>query len=45
MRYDDNEDDNNNNNNDNDDDDYSCNSVNFQVRTARFCMRLYLNNI
>ena len=31
---------------DNDDkDDYSCNSVNFKVRTSRFCMELDLDNI
>ena len=26
-------------------DDYSCNSVNFKVRTSRFCMELDLDNI
>ena len=39
--------------NDNDDDDdnkddkdhYSCNSVNFQMRTSKFCMEVYLDNI
>ena len=31
---------------DNDDkDDYSCNSVNFKVRTSRFCMEFDINNI
>ena len=31
---------------DNDDkDDYSCNSVNFKVRTSRFCMELDINDI
>ena len=30
---------------DDDNDDYSYNSVNFQVRTSRFCMRIYLKNI
>ena len=34
------------NDHDNDDkDDYSCNSVNFKVRTSRFCMELDLYNI
>ena len=33
-------------NDDNDDgDDYSCNSVNFQARTSRFCMEVDLDNI
>ena len=42
----DDDDDDDNDDDDNDgDDDYSYNSVNFQVRTSRFCMRLYLNNI
>ena len=26
-------------------DDYSCNSVNFQARTSRFCMEIDLDNI
>ena len=31
---------------DNDDkDDYRCNSVNFKVRTSRFCMEIDLDNI
>ena len=30
---------------DDDNDDYSCNSVNFQVKTSKFCMELDLNNI
>ena len=45
---DDDDDDNDDDDDDNDgdyNDDYSCNSFNFQVRTSRFCMRLYLNNI
>ena len=29
----------------NDNDDFSCNSVNFQVRTSRFCMKVDLENI
>ena len=29
----------------NDNDDFSCNSVNFQVRTSRFCMEIDLDNI
>ena len=33
------------NDGDDDNDNYSFNSVNFQFRTSRFCMRLYLNNI
>ena len=28
----------------NDNDDYSCNSVNFQVRTSRFCKEVDLDN-
>ena len=43
---DDDDDDNDDDDDDNDDEDhYSCNSVNFQIRTSRFCMRLDLNNI
>ena len=30
---------------DDDKDDYSCNSVNFKVRTSRFFMELDINNI
>ena len=29
----------------NDNDNFSCNSVNFQVRTSRFCMKVDLENI
>ena len=29
----------------NDNDDFSCNSVNFQVRTSRFCLKVDLDNI
>ena len=41
------DDDNNDDDNDNNDDkdDYSCNLVNFQVRTSRFCMEVDLHNI
>ena len=46
---DDDDDDNDVDDNDNDDnddkDDYSHNSVNFKVRTSRFCMELDLDNI
>ena len=43
---DDNDDDNNNDDNDNDEDnDYTCNSVNFQARTSKFCMEVDLDNI
>ena len=47
LQYDFDKDDNiDNDDDDNDDkDDYSCNSVNFKVRTSRFCMELVLNNI
>ena len=45
----DNADDDHDNDDDNDvnddDDDYSCNSVNFQVRTSRVCMEVHLDNI
>ena len=44
--YDD--DDNNDDHDDNDIDNkdkYSCNSVNFKVRTSRFCMELDINHI
>ena len=49
MPYDVDEDDDNENNDynndDNDDeDDYSCNSVNFQARTSRFCMEVSIDN-
>ena len=27
-----------------DEDDYNCNSVNFQARTSRFCIEVYLQN-
>ena len=30
---------------DDDEDEYSCNSVNFQARTSRFCMEVDLDNI
>ena len=30
---------------DGDEDEYSCNSVNFQARTSRFCMEVDLDNI
>ena len=43
------DDDDNNDDDDNDDiddkDDYSCNSVNFKVRTSIFCMYIDLDNI
>ena len=46
---DDDDDDNDDDDDDNDDiddkDDYSCNSVNFKVRTSRFCMDIDLDNI
>ena len=29
---------------DDDEDEYSCNSVNFQARTSRFCMKVDLDN-
>ena len=29
---------------DDDEDEYSCNSVNFQARTSRFCMEIHLDN-
>ena len=38
---DDDDDDNDDENDDDYNDDYSCNSFNFQVRTSRFCMKLY----
>ena len=38
-------DDDDNDVNDDDDDDYSCNSVNFQVRTSRVCKEVHLDNI
>ena len=42
------EDDDNDNDDDNndedDEDDYSSNSVNFQARTSRFCMKVYPHN-
>ena len=41
---DDDDDDDDNDVND-DDDDYSCNSVNFQVRTSRVCKEVHLDNI
>ena len=42
----DDDDDNIDDDDDNDDkDDYSCNSVNFKVRTSRFCMELDINDI
>ena len=41
----DNDDDDDDNDDNDDNDDHSCNSVNFHVRTSRFCMRLYLNKI
>ena len=37
------DDDDKNDNDDDDNDDYSCNSVNFQVRTSRFCKEVDLN--
>ena len=40
LQYDDVKDDNNN-----DKGDYSCNSVNFQARASRFCMKVCLDNI
>ena len=46
--YDHDHDDGNGNDDDDDDDDkhhYSCNSVNFQMRTFKFCMEVYLHNI
>ena len=42
MNKDDDDDD---DNDDDDNDDYSCNSVSFQVRTSKFCMYVYLDNI
>ena len=39
-----NDDDDDDDDNDNKDD-YSCNSVNFQVRTSRFCMEVDQDNI
>ena len=39
----DNDDDDENDNDDDDNDDYSCNSVNFQVRTSRFCKEVDLD--
>ena len=44
---DDNDDDNDDDDNDDNDDDgdYSCNSVNFQARTSKFCMKVDLDNI
>ena len=43
---DDDDDDYDDDNDDNDDnDDYSCNTVNFQVMTSRFCLELDLDNI
>ena len=40
-----NDDDDDNNDDDDDKDDYSWNSVNFKVRTCRFCMEIDLDNI
>ena len=37
------DDDDENDNDDDDNDDYSCNSVNFQVRTSRFCKEVDLD--
>ena len=37
------DDDGENDNDDDDNDDYSCNSVNFQVRTSRFCKEVDLD--
>ena len=49
MDNDDDDDDNDDYDNDNDDiddkDDYSCNPVNFKVKTSRFCMDIDLDNI
>ena len=48
TKRDDDDDKNDDDDDENDDDyndDYSCNSFNFQVRTSRFCIKLYLNNI
>ena len=42
---DDNDDDDDDNDVNDDDDDYSCNSVNFQVRTSRVCKEVHLDNI
>ena len=45
MPYDVDEDDDNDNNDDNnDEDDYSSNSVNFQARTSRFCIKVCIDN-
>ena len=40
----DNDDDDNDNDDNDDDDDYSCNSVNFQARTSRFCVEVDLHS-
>ena len=40
VDYYDEDDNDNDDDNDDDDDDYSCNSVNFQARTSKFCMEL-----
>ena len=47
MPYDVDEGDDNDNDdyNNDDEDDYSSNSVNFQARTSRFCMKVDLDNI
>ena len=45
MENDDDDDDNNHDDDDDDNDDYSCKSVNFKVRTSRFCMEVDLDYI
>ena len=42
--YDDNDDD-DNVDDDDDNDHYSCNSVNLEIRTSKFCMEVNLDNI
>ena len=44
MDNEDDDEDNDDNDDEDDDDDYSCNSVNFQARTSRFCMEVDLHN-